>query len=233
MSRSFVLINHTGTWDGANKFTQKVVQAHTNLTEIDRGLDLLWRNNIDSKKVVLGLGFYGRAFTLQDPSCSDPGCPFSGGAKKGKCTGESGILSNSEIQPTLVKKDAIKYLTWDSDQWVSYDDEETLKMKREYANKLCLGGTMVWALDLDKPGKDRSVNNLLNAGTSVGKWNTLQSKRAITRSNALSLGLFWSACAPVGSVDVCPKGYRPIAFGHGKVFDADLSHLTGEGCHGR
>jgi chitinase len=212
MSRSFVLINHTGTWDGANKFTQKVVQAHTNLTEIDRGLDLLWRNNIDSKKVVLGLGFYGRAFTLQDPSCSDPGCPFSGGAKKGKCTGESGILSNSEIQdviaekgvkPTLVKKDAIKYLTWDSDQWVS------------------------------KPGKDRSVNNLLNAGTSVGKWNTLQSKRAITRSNALSLGLFWSACAPVGSVDVCPKGYRPIAFGHGKVFDADLSHLTGEGCHGR
>lgn len=54
------------------------------------------------------------------PGCSKPGCDFSGGAKAGKCTGESGILSNSEIQdiieesgvsPTLVKKDAVKYLT--------------------------------------------------------------------------------------------------------------------------
>lgn len=31
---------------------------------------------------------------------------------------------------------------------------------------------------------------------------------------------------------MCPAGYRPIAIGHGKVFDADLNHLTGEGCHG-
>jgi chitinase len=166
----------TGTWDGANKFTKKVVQAHTNLTEIDLGLDLLWRNGIDSKKVVMGLGFYGRAFTLQDPSCKKPGCPFSGGAKKGKCTGESGILSNSEIQdiisengltPTLVKEDAIKYMVWNTDQWVSYDDEETLKMKLDYANKLCLGGTMIWALDLDKPGKDTSVDSLI--GSEVGR----------------------------------------------------------------
>jgi chitinase len=220
-----------------------VVQAHTNLTEIDTGLDLLWRNDIDPKKVVLGLGFYGRAFTLQDPSCNKPGCPFTGGAKKGKCTGESGILSNSEIQdvvsehkitPTLVKKDAIKYITWDSDQWVSYDDEETLKMKRDYANKLCLGGTMIWALDLDKPGKDTSINNLMGSELSLSsKWNTLSSKRALIRDNTLSLGLFWTSCQPIDTGLPCPRGYRPIAFGHGKVFDADLAHLTGEGCHGR
>jgi chitinase len=132
-----VLILSIGTWDGANKFTKKVVQAHTNLTEIDQGLDLSWRNGIDFSKVVMGLGFYGRASILEDPSCKKPGCPFLGGAKKGRCTGESGILSNSEIQdiisennltPTLVKADAIKYMVWDSNQLVSYDDEETLKM---------------------------------------------------------------------------------------------------------
>ena len=77
------------------------MQAHTNLTEIDQSLNLLWRNDINSKKVVLGLGFYGRAFTLKDPDCNKPGCPFSGGAKKGKCTGESGILSNLEIQDVI------------------------------------------------------------------------------------------------------------------------------------
>jgi hypothetical protein len=219
------------------------VQAHTNLTEIDQGLDLLWRNNIDSKKVVLGLGFYGRAFTLQDPNCSKPGCPFSGGAKKGRCTGESGILSNSEIQdviaqkkvtPTLVEKDAIKYITWDSDQWVSYDDDETLRMKRDYANELCLGGTMIWALDLDKPGADTSVNNLVAPRNNLdSKWNTLSSKRAVVRSNAMTLGLFWTSCQPMGGANPCPTNYRPLVWGHGKVFDADLNHLTGDGCHGK
>jgi chitinase len=133
-----------------------------------------------------------------------------------------------------VEKDAIKYLTWDSDQWVSYDDEETLKMKLDYANKLCLGGTMVWALDLDKPGDDRSINTLIKSGLSPdSKWTTLQSKRAVRKSNELSLGLFWTACQPKNTEWVCPKGYSPLAFGHGKVFDADLNHLTGEGCHGK
>lgn len=61
-----------------------------------------------------------------------------------------------------MKKDAVKYLTWNSDQWVSYDDEETLKMKREYANSLCLGGTMVWALDLDKPNKQNLLDSELS-----------------------------------------------------------------------
>lgn len=103
------------------------MQAHTNLTEIDQSLDLLWRNGIDSSKVVLGLGFYGRSFTLKDPSCTSPGCPFSGGANPGKCTATSGILSNAEIQdiisennltPILDEDAAAKYIVWDSDQWV-------------------------------------------------------------------------------------------------------------------
>jgi chitinase len=132
------------------RFTSKTVAPHTNLTEIDQGLSLLWRNGVDPSKVVLGLGFYGRAFTLKDPSCKTPGCPFSGGAKAGECTGESGILSNNEIQriitanslvPVLDKVAGIKYISWNNDQWVSYDDAETFKMKIDYANGLCLAGT--------------------------------------------------------------------------------------------
>ena len=36
---------------------------------------------------------------------------------------------------------------WDNDQWVSYDDAETLAQKRDFGNSRCLGGLMVWALD--------------------------------------------------------------------------------------
>ncbi|KAI4865394.1 family 18 glycosyl hydrolase [Hypoxylon rubiginosum] len=152
-----------GTWDGSNPYTSAVVQAHTNLTEIDQAMELLWRNKIPSSKVVLGLGFYGRSFTLADSSCKTPGCPFSGdtddgGAKPGPCTDTSGILSAAEIQdiissngitPVLDEQAAVKYMSWDNDQWVSYDDDETFRMKMDYANGLCLAGTMVWALDLD------------------------------------------------------------------------------------
>ncbi|KAI0203375.1 glycoside hydrolase [Astrocystis sublimbata] len=228
-----------GTWDGENPFTRKEVQAHTNLTEIDQALDLLWRNNIDSSKVVLGLGFYGRSFTLKDPSCSKPGCPFADGALAGPCTGQSGVLSDAEIQdiisskgikPVLDTTAAIKYMTWDSDQWVSYDDAETFKMKMDYANRLCLGGTMVWALDLDSVGTNSAIDDLSSRGQGAL---FAEVSKAVATTNSRALGIFWTPCLPKGSLGTpCPPGHRPIAWGHGKVFDADLSVNTGEGCHG-
>ncbi|EEP77206.1 predicted protein [Uncinocarpus reesii 1704] len=135
--------------------------------EIEAGLDLLWRNGVDPGVVSLGLGFYGRSFTLKDPGCNQPGCAFirrgraSGGAKAGECTGQSGVLSNYEINRILKSKSltpasdqeaAVKWISWDSDQWVSYDDAETLRRKGEFANARCLGGTFAWALDLGGPG---------------------------------------------------------------------------------
>jgi chitinase len=131
------------------------VRPHTNLTEIEQGLDLLWRNNIDPSKVTLGLGWYGRSFTLADPSCTTPGCVFTSGGNAGPCTGASGILSNAEIMDVIASNSltpsfdataAIKWITWDTNQWVSYDDGETVQMKINYANQRCLGGTMVWAV---------------------------------------------------------------------------------------
>ena len=133
----------------SNRYTQRVINPHTNLTEIQDGLDLLWRNDVDPGKVVLGLGFYGRSFTLRDPSCKLPGCPFTGGAKAGECSGEAGILSNAEIQriikknglkPTLDTKAGVKWVTWDRNQWVSYDDADTYKMKIDFARKNQLAG---------------------------------------------------------------------------------------------
>ncbi|KAJ2907324.1 hypothetical protein MKZ38_003180 [Zalerion maritima] len=146
-----------GVWDANVDAIGSNAYAHTNLTEIDLALRLLWRNNINPDRVVLGLGFYGRSFTMEDPSCLSAGCPFSGGAKNGSCTNVSGVLSGKEIRDIIddgatVTYDAeagVKIVTWDSDQWVSFDDEDTLGEKVEYANAHCLGGTMIWAIDLD------------------------------------------------------------------------------------
>lgn len=82
-----------GTWDSTNPYIGPYVNAHTNLTEIQQTTDLLWRNKIDPGKVVLGTGFYGRSFTLSDPSCQKAGCPFSAGGRPGPCTASAGTLS--------------------------------------------------------------------------------------------------------------------------------------------
>ncbi|PWY82995.1 glycoside hydrolase [Aspergillus heteromorphus CBS 117.55] len=147
-----------GVWDSTNKEIGSFAHAHTNLTEINAGLELLWRNNINPERVNLGLGFYARSFTMKDPSCMKPGCPFTGGARAGECSGTEGVLAEYEInkiiqkggaEVTLYKDEAVKVVTWDKDQWASWDDQETMKLKIQYANQRCLGGTMVWAIDLD------------------------------------------------------------------------------------
>ena len=105
----------------------------------------------------MGLGFYGRSFTLSDPKCSNPGCAFNGGGTPGKCSASAGTLMFSEIEeiiaagakPTLDKEAAVKQVVWDRDQWVSYDDEESFGLKIDYANSKCLGGLMVWAISTD------------------------------------------------------------------------------------
>ncbi|KAL4812079.1 hypothetical protein BDW67DRAFT_194002 [Aspergillus spinulosporus] len=147
-----------GTWDGTDPYLGPCINSHTNLTEIDLALELLWRNNIDPKKVVMGMGFYGRSFTLSDPACNTLGCGFSAGGNPGKCSASAGSLMFCEIQEIIEgggakvthnEKAGVQMVTWDTNQGVSYDNDETLKANMEYANELCLRGVMVWAASTD------------------------------------------------------------------------------------
>jgi chitinase len=106
-------------------------------------------DQVPAEKLNLGVGFYGRAFQLSDPSCFKPGCAFKGGASPGPCTDSSGTLSYREITDIIIQYDlepyydeenAVKYITWNQDQWVSYDDKDTFKAKIDYANSVGLGG---------------------------------------------------------------------------------------------
>ncbi|KAF2018022.1 glycoside hydrolase family 18 protein [Aaosphaeria arxii CBS 175.79] len=146
-----------GSWDEKNEWTGPFINSHTNLTEIQDSLDLLWRNKIDPDKVVFGMAFYGRSFTLTDPSCSEPKCIFSSGGNAGECSNTVGVLLNPEIQRTIQQKnlkpksytkEAIKAINWDS-QWVSFDDKDTWTTKSNLAKKQCIKGMMVWAVSHD------------------------------------------------------------------------------------
>ncbi|GKT48622.1 chitotriosidase-1 [Colletotrichum spaethianum] len=151
-----------GIWDSTNPIGSHIF-AHSNLTEIEEALNLLWRNDVPAKKLNLGLGFYGRSFTLVDPLCTSPGCGFRGGANKGPCSDNSGTLTYREIQqiikdkkltPHHDKKAGVKWINWDQDQWVSYDDADTFKQKIDFANDQGLSGLLIWAIDQDTQDLD-------------------------------------------------------------------------------
>lgn len=142
------------------------------------------------------------------------------------------IITANDLTPVLDEAAAVKYMSWDSDQWVSYDDSDTFALKMDYANTMCLGGTMVWALDLDTLGSSDSATDSLALSGDKTKGTTVERLTAVSTSNSMSLGMFWTVCLPKDTTTACPEGFRAIAWGHGKVFDADLQYNTGEGCHG-
>ncbi|KAF5329772.1 hypothetical protein D9619_009132 [Psilocybe cf. subviscida] len=86
--------------------------------------------------------------------------------------------------------DAVKYVSWDDDQWVSYDDAQTLQQKLEFANTICLGGTMIWSLDQD----DTSYTALsgLFAGLDIHKPSRVE---------------HGNECQITGCGQDCPVGY--------------------------
>ncbi|KAH6655547.1 hypothetical protein BKA67DRAFT_240673 [Truncatella angustata] len=148
-----------GIWDSTDPIGP-YVYAHTNLTEIDLALDLFWRSDIPGDMLNMGLAFYGRAFELKDPSCTTPGCEFSGPANEGPCTKTAGFLSWREIQNILNSETidfdtrydqtaGVNYMVWNQNQWISYDNKETFQQKIEFANQRGIHGIFIWAIDQD------------------------------------------------------------------------------------
>ena len=136
-----------------------IVRPQTSILDISYNLLPLWFANLNPSKVNLGLAGYGRGYTLLSPTCHTLNCPFTGPSLSGPCTNSPGILSLTEINsyiknknltPELLEKEMIKQITRQN-QWIGYDDAETFAMKRQWADGLCIGGTMTWTIDFE-PG---------------------------------------------------------------------------------
>jgi hypothetical protein len=182
-------VNELVTWTDIlirdrNNPIGNIVQGHTNLTEIKLAAELLWRVGVKPEQVALGYGFYGRAFELRDVACATPGCTFKGSAREGPCSKESGILMHYEIKaildqapnlkPVWDKTAAVKYLVFDKNQWVSYDDKDTFGQKIAWANSVGFGGALIWAADTDDDKftamsgfLDKQVNHITVKSTAL------------------------------------------------------------------
>jgi len=108
------------------------------------------------KKLVVGMGTYGRGFTLVNAGDSAYGSPAKGPSNAGTYTREKGYLSYYEICRIIssggsVYRDAERQVPHvvSGNQWIGYDDAQSLITKVRWMKDQGYGGWMIWALDLD------------------------------------------------------------------------------------
>lgn len=220
-----------GTWDIPNKWTGPWLNAHTNLTELRDSMDLFWRNDISPSKIVFGTAFYGRAFTVSNPSCMAPGCHYTSGAPAQPCSREVSVILNSEImdvieetgvEPVLHEKETVKSISW-GNNWVAYDDEETLAMRADFVREQCLGGIMVWAVSHDTPDAKFSAAIKKAANRPVAMGSSTDGYDVHTTINHQCK---WTNC-----MEGCPSGWHHVRRGDGDARDGEVM-ANGQGCEG-
>ncbi|XP_050304967.1 probable chitinase 10 isoform X2 [Anthonomus grandis grandis] len=123
---------------------------------VDYAVQFWIRNGLQSNKIILGIPFFGRSFTLKYPNDTEVGAQIKGPGAEGFYTQTRGFLAYFEICDMLVNEgwyrghdaDGSSYIV-NGDQWVGYDDEESIRKKLSYVKKHNLGGVYAWAVDLD------------------------------------------------------------------------------------
>nr|XP_027218101.1 probable chitinase 10 isoform X3 [Penaeus vannamei] len=108
-------------------------------------------------KLVLGMPLYGQSFSINDPKNTGLNSPARSGGQAGPFTRARGFLAYYEIchfiqQGWTVVTDPEGRMgpyAYSGNQWVSFDDVETIRRKSQYIREMGLAGGMVWALDLD------------------------------------------------------------------------------------
>merc|ERR1719374_475918 len=126
------------------------------LLNVDWAVNYFMEKGLPANKLVMGLGTYGRGFTLVDKSKTGMGAPAKGACAAGRYTREKGFISYYEICQHLKNGWTAKYhsehkcmYAYGGDQWIAYDDVKTIGIKAQYIKDKGLAGGMIWALDLD------------------------------------------------------------------------------------
>ncbi|EAA03527.5 AGAP011033-PA, partial [Anopheles gambiae str. PEST] len=112
---------------------------------------------LDPSKLVLGVPVFGHTFKLSSTSDTRIGAPTIGPGDAGPYTLEPGTLSYLEICEKLAAGDYTKTFSsvqqvpyaYRGNQWISYDDVNSIAIKVQYAKRMNLGGIMVWSIESD------------------------------------------------------------------------------------
>jgi chitinase len=112
----------------------------------------------DPSKLILGMPLYGRGFLLANAGNNGFYETANQPLPAGPYTREAGIWGNNEICEKFTANSGwtvvrdpyymVPY-AYNGNQWIGFDDRESLTLKAQYAASKGLGGAMVWSIETD------------------------------------------------------------------------------------
>lgn len=153
---SFFLLNsgiHSALFQSSQDTTDELKQLN-----VDAIVHYWLAHGCPREKLILGIPTYGRTFTLANVANNDVGAFAIGPGSIGSFVPEAGFLPFNEIcynaggwTRTWESQQKVPYAV-KNDQWVGYEDLESLTIKLNYILANDLGGAMFWSLETDDFG---------------------------------------------------------------------------------
>ncbi|KAK2190227.1 hypothetical protein NP493_85g00003 [Ridgeia piscesae] len=151
-----------GSWESTTGHNSPLYHRSAESTA-QRQLNVEWAANYwvqkgcPASKLVIGMPTYGRGFTLANPANHGMGAAANGAGAAGPITATAGFIAYYEVCSEFLLAGGTRVFhaehqvpyAFKNDQWVGYDDVQSLTGKVNWLQTQGYGGWMVWALDLD------------------------------------------------------------------------------------
>ncbi|XP_053686883.1 chitinase-3-like protein 1 [Sabethes cyaneus] len=152
-----------GAWENTCGLNAPLYGGPADVSELQKQLNVnasihYWLSQgAPKEKLVLGIPLYGRSFTLANPAVTDIGAAVTGPGMAGQYSREPGVLGYNEFCELRQQE---QWKIWFSDeqqayyatkgnQWLGFEDKNSLALKMKFLLDLDLGGAMVWSLESD------------------------------------------------------------------------------------
>ncbi|KAF2892426.1 hypothetical protein ILUMI_13747 [Ignelater luminosus] len=138
-------------WDGTGRVGHNAPLYSNDEQNVNDCVQAWINAGADPRELVLGVAAYGRSYILTDPSHHRIGAPSSGIGQTETVDFDKimGLL-NSGWKREWDAQQQVPYIHA-GNQWIGYDDSQSIKLKVDFAKRYGLGGVMMWSIDSDSP----------------------------------------------------------------------------------
>ncbi|XP_053957941.1 chitinase-3-like protein 1 [Anastrepha ludens] len=152
-----------GPWDLVTGNNAPLYEGPTDITAKNKQLNLdaivkYWlAQGAPRHKLVVGVPFYGRSYTLKDAAKHAVGSPHLGRGIAGQYSVEPGSIGYNELcermrtEAWTVEWDEVQMTPYAylGQQWIGFENPRSIGLKAQYAKDNNLAGVMLWSLESD------------------------------------------------------------------------------------